>query len=838
MKKSYLLLLLLGLSSVLRAQQYETAPRDNRIQNFGNVTLEMSLKPFKQNTPEYIREVCRTMFRQWTPLLSHADTVSILLWTSDGSEILDYTGDPNQPLEWGMYAGNPNAPHAVNSGPKELNLHQRAYTYIADPPAFTYGDLRFIIATLKEVGRRETGKVIRVGETFDPGPEFAKSPFKYERHPEICMANTLGAKSFVCCYATLNADERSYASYPDGIPQGTPLGTFLGKQSHRFLADMGFDYFWLSNGFGFGMETWNTVGAIFDGNCFRGERMPEIQQKILDFWTTFRKECPDVPIETRGTNLSAGIDLARDGVDLRSIYRGGFNLLPPPNSPWAALDGDFGLELTGYMSRISEIPDCRYLFRYYTHDPWWANTPWLDRYGREAHDIYLPMSVSRIDTAGRIVLPSNLNLLTVDDTYGNMPDQVPEEVIPHLLQARRTAPDQAGPVVWVYPFDEYHDWAFEHPERLAEVFYGDWFIRQALNEGFPMNTVVSTTTFTALMQRRNPVLDASVLVTIVPEAGSDLETALIDFVERGGCLIVYGPVGHGSDRFLDFLNIRKVEPLDGVFSLKLTTAFDQVDGGSMQLRHDGTFSGGGLETRIRTSRSDTRILARAVRNGQNRDVVVFRRNPEWYGGGVCYVRGTNSARYTGGMLLSPDLPSDYFRGGSLMRQALAAFGYEIRFEKVDPDLRTPVNVISRNRNGYIFSGYVPNQTVEQQFLFPQGAPIFTGQEALLKDGRATYRLPRAWSEECRVFVQQNDGIVSCWEIPPVEFGVRRKIGVNGLKNAVLRVYPDGDLSNYSVMPGKDHYPSRVGMLESVRKEDSKGYYYEYKDISGSYVITW
>lgn len=270
MKKSYLLLLLLGLSSVLRAQQYETAPRDNRIQNFGNVTLEMSLKPFKQNTPEYIREVCRTMFRQWTPLLSHADTVSILLWTSDGSEILDYTGDPNQPLEWGMYAGNPNAPHAVNSGPKELNLHQRAYTYIADPPAFTYGDLRFIIATLKEVGRRETGKVIRVGETFDPGPEFAKSPFKYERHPEICMANTLGAKSFVCCYATLNADERSYASYPDGIPQGTPLGTFLGKQSHRFLADMGFDYFWLSNGFGFGMETWNTVGAIFDGNCFRG----------------------------------------------------------------------------------------------------------------------------------------------------------------------------------------------------------------------------------------------------------------------------------------------------------------------------------------------------------------------------------------------------------------------------------------------------------------------------------------------------------------------------------------------------------------------------------------
>ena len=121
-------------------------------------------------------------------------------------------------------------------------------------------------------------------------------------------------------------------------------------------------------------------------------------------------------IETRGTNLSAGTDLARDGVDLKNIYTGGYNMLPPPNSPWAALDGDFGLELTGYMSRMAEVPDDRYIFRYYTHDPWWVNSPWLDRYGSEPHDIYLPMSVTRINKKGEVRVPTHLNFLTIDNS--------------------------------------------------------------------------------------------------------------------------------------------------------------------------------------------------------------------------------------------------------------------------------------------------------------------------------------------------------------------------------------------------------------------------------------
>jgi hypothetical protein len=807
------------------------------VTDFNNITMEMSLKPFKRNDPKYIEEVARTVFLQWKQLLKHSDTVSVMLWTSDGSEILSYTGEPGQRLEWAMYIGNPNTNHEVNSKPETLSLHERAYTYIDTPPEFTYADLGFIVGTLKKEGERITGKPVRVGATFDPGPEFAKSPFKYKIHPEICMGNTMGTKTFVCCYATLNEDKQKYAAYPDGIPQGTIFGTFFGKQSQTFLSDMGFDYLWLSNGFGFGMETWSATGVVFDGKDFHKDKLSDTQSKIQDFWKLFRAECPDFRIETRGTNMSTGIDLASDGVDLRGIYNGGFNLLPPPNSPWAALDGDFGLELTGYMSRMAELPDERYIFRYYTHDPWWANSPWLDRYGRETHDIYLPMAVSRINKNGEVKLPTHLNFLSIDDSYGNMPDQVPDEVIPHILQGRRMGPDQAGQVVWVYPFEEYHNWAYHQPERLEEIYYGDWFIRQALNDGFPMNTVVSTTNFAGLMQKKYRGFDESVLVTVVPDAGSEVERQLMDFVKNGGQLMIYGPAAHAGKEFLDWMNISLNEPLSGEFSMTSLTDFDMIQkGGPLRLHHDRQMSGGGIETIItRPGDGGTKSLVQAVQGAARRDIVVLRSDDSWKGGSVCYVRGTNSAAYKGGKLLRPDDPEQWFTGGALMRYGLAKLGYAIKYDKYTASMRNPVNVISRHDNGFIFSGYVPDQTTGQLFRFPLGAPVLTGMETELKEGYASYRLPRGWSRECRIFVEQKTGFLACREVAPVELHIKRKINITGLKDATVRVFPGKDETYFKAMTQSNHHPARPDTLSSVK---GNGTYYEYKNVSGQLVFTW
>ncbi len=808
-----------------------------------NVTLEMSLKPFKRLDPEYVDSVCRRLFRQWMPLIDRADQVSVLLWVADGSEILVYKGDLDEEIEWARYIGGANPRQNISGDPEGKCLHSRPYLYMDDPPTVTYRDLAAIISALKRVGGEMTGKPVRVGETFDPGPEFAKSTFKYELHNEICLSGTMGRTSFVCCYATLNADDQRYAGFPNGIPQGTPLGTFLGRQAQHFLPDLGFDYLWFSNGFGFGIETWATTGATFDGETFYPDKAPELREKVIEFWRLFRAECPHYPIETRGTNLTTGIDLASDAVPLRDIYRGGFNMTPPPNSPWAALNGDFGFELVGYLSHIAEIPGTTYPFRFYVHDPWWLNSPWLDRYGREPHDIYLPLSVSRVDEQGRVTNPSTLSFLTVDDSYGNMPDKCPLEVIPHLLAAVDDAPDEPGPVVWVYPFDEYHEMTFGLEPRLEEVFFGDWFVRAAVNNGLPLNTVVSSGSFLASLQTRPDLWRERVLVSRAPDADTPLEATFLRHLRSGGRVLLYGPLNHAGPRLLEKLNLALGEPVSGHMVMNLSTYLDDIaEGGySRKVNHNPLLTGGGVaETLADVSDAHTRVLASLNTAGGPRIAAVSRALPEWDGGVLAWVRGADSYAYHKGAHLLTMAPADQaFPGGALMRLALACFGYEVSFVKRYPSQGSPVTCIARHDGGFFLSGYTPDTTVGLRLRFPQGAPLLVGLETDLTDGRATYHMPRAWHRECRVFISgQEGGVVSCIEQHSGEISVRRRLLLSGLRDAVLRFCPEQGTAGSVRMLQDPRYPYLVGnFLEPVPDPEHAGGLVA-TGVSGQLLISW
>ena len=844
--KNYLkIITLLGIfiSSGSVFAQKQLTVKDPALQKnrFHNITLEMSLKPFKVNEKAYMREVADEVFTQWSALLRQADTVSVMLWTSDGSELLDYKGKLDQPLEWARYMGNPNTDHEVGSGPKELSIHERAFLYMENPPVYTYGDLKTIIQTLKEAGRKITGKPILVGTTFDPGPEFAKSAFKYKKHTEILGGNAMGKKTFVSCYSILNADNEAYAGFPNGIPANTPFGTFFGKQSQHFLTDMDFDYIWFSNGFGFGVEGWSATGAIFTGKGFEQEKLENATAKISEFWKLFRKECPKFQVQTRGTNLSVGSDLARDAVDLRNIYRGNFNMLPPPNSPWAAIDGDFGLEMVGYMSRMSELPDNRFPFRYYTHDPWWLNSPWLDRYGREPHDIYLPMSVCRIDAEGNIAIPTHLDFLTIDNTYGDMPVQVPNEVTPHILKARSDAPTAPGPLVWVYPFDEYHDWAHKFKDRLPEIYYGDWFIRQAINNGLPLNTVISTTSFQTVIGKKPELFKESVLMTIAPEVDSPLEKALIHFVENGGKLIVFGPVDHSSDSFKDFLNLKNEAPLEGEFKLTSNYMPDVLEIGYPKvISHRSLLSAGGIRTSLNNKGDrDSKSLVKVEQSGVVRDIAWVRSKSEWRGGKVVYLRGTNSSSFTGGRLLTPDDPEKWFIGPIMSRYVLQEFGINCSVDKHDPSIKNPALTISRSDNAFIFSGYNPSNTVKLRFKMPQGAPLLLGFETKLEKGNSTYIMPTAWNRECRIFVEQNEGIVSCKELHSGQVGIGKRFEVSGLKNARVRVFPQDDVTEQSFHAYvNSEYPWKTGQVSFKTGDEKFGKHYVLDNINGNLVVSW
>lgn len=829
-----------------------------------NFTLEMSLKPFKSVEPQYVADVCRKLFTQWRNVAAAAETVSVMLWTADGSEILDYRGCMADEIEWARYIGGANPPPPDPSKPPRVDLHGTNYLYTENPPIITYATLKRIAATLKDVGRQVLDKPVTVGATFDPGPEFAKSPFKYERHREICMGSAFGHKVWVCSYATLNADSERYAGWPDGIPQDTPFGTFFGRQCRHFLSDLGFDFIWFSNGFGFGCDTWNATGAVFDGEDFRADRAGEIRRVTLDFWRLFRQECPQFEIRTRGTNLSTGVDLASDAVPLKAIYEGGFNMLPPPNSPWAAIDGDFGLELVGYMSHIARLPDQRYMFRFYTHDPWWMNSPWLDRYGREPHDIYLPLSIARIDDGGDITPPSHVQLLTADDSLGRLPDQVPNEVTPHLLHALATAPDGPSPLVWVYPFDEYHDILDNHPQRVAEPYFADWFIRGAINQGLPLNSVVSTGGFISSRAARPAMYDESVIVTPVPDGGSKLEAAIVDFIRRGGQALLYGPTRHASARLRKLLGVGLDEPVSGELDLKINGGAGggsaSAGGGNIdsfanggyagKINHRPVMSAGGMEEVAAqgTPPDGLAVVATVGRGRRKRLAALVRQAKAWKGGALGWVRGTSSNNLVKNVSLpQPDDPRKFFNGEILARFVLARLGRHVGLERDDVDVRAPYNLISRHRNGFFFSGYAPNSTAVQHLRLPQGAPLMIGLDTRLVGGRATYSPGRSWHSECRVFVEQSrDGVITCVEQPTVMVGLHRRVYMTGFRSARLRVFLPHDIGPEQVeMLLNPTDPANMLLTEEEERtvefklvEDRLGRYFETGKVTGSVLLSW
>lgn len=188
---------------------------------FNDITLEMSLKPFKQTDEAYIRAVCAKIFEQWRPLLNGRKTISVMLWVGDGSEILDYSGNMADEFEWCRFVGTANLPYLEDGMPLETSLHERKQDYMPNAPKMTYGILRYIVDCIKSEGKKVYKDAnIRVGETFDIGPEFAISDFRYNRHKEcISLSSGCDGYGFVDVNSVLHKDNKHYAAYPDGIPE-------------------------------------------------------------------------------------------------------------------------------------------------------------------------------------------------------------------------------------------------------------------------------------------------------------------------------------------------------------------------------------------------------------------------------------------------------------------------------------------------------------------------------------------------------------------------------------------------------------------------------------------
>ena len=127
---------------------------------------------------------------------------------------------------------------------------------------------------------------------------------------------------------------------------------------------------------------------------------------------------------------------------------------------------------------------------------------------------------------------------------------------------------------------------------------------------------------------------------------------------------------------------------------------------------------------------------------------------------------------------------------SAIRNVLAKYGYVIEYNKKAMDTKPPTLAISKHDNALFFSAYNANTTTDTKLKLPQGAPILCGMEAEIVDGCSVYHFARGEHRECRIFVEQEDGVISCREAPPKSTRYRRAICIRGLKNATVRLFSE------------------------------------------------
>ncbi|MDD3154789.1 MAG: hypothetical protein PHS41_07970 [Victivallaceae bacterium] len=742
-----------------------------------NVTLELSGKAFNDDSVPTMHAVARTMFEQWKNLIDVADQLSVMLWLADGSEILEYTGQIDDTFEWACYLGCANA---CPVGGKPLTERQKRHThhfpkkYRQDAQKRSYRWTKTMIGVLREEALLLFNREIRVGATFDNGPEFAISDWKFHRHIECATGNTLYEHSFVACDTTLHAEKHCYAGYPDGVPEGTNFGEFLGRQLQHFADDLGYDYIWLSNGMGFGQETWGLRGALFDGERFYPEKVGEAESKMLRFWEKFCAEC-HLPIETRGSNFSAGIEMATDAAPLAKLYREKV-IYPPVNSPWAALNFNSGLELTAWMSHIAELADGGIPFRYYIHDPWFMNSPWLDRYAREPWDLYQPLAISRVDENGMVHTADSVSLLSVDDSYGRMPDQVPEEVIPHLKQALRTAPDQIAPLLWIYPFFEYNEMVSKQ-QASAQVFNEELYIGESLQGGLPLNTVISLDRFLQLADSEGAAAKLQDRVLIVPAsvfAGKLLAKIKTLLDGNHVKLIVYGAA---RGECAEFFAIRSGKEICGEVQVQCSFAGDQLSSSRAVVLP--VYDGGAL-----TEEADSPFAEAVAADGTRRALAVVR------DGKAAFVRSVLplDETYTQGNTLNVISPEKIYPTDRLMRYVLARFGWEFASPCAPVGTLLPRSTVSLHDNAFYYTIYARDTSAHLQLGTPWGAPVFTEEDVPLEHSLAEICPGKCFRRECRLFVRQEEpGIIHSKTYVPAFPGYTGSIFYQNFKDAEVTI---------------------------------------------------
>jgi len=112
-------------------------------------------------------------------------------------------------------------------------------------------------------------------------------------------------------------------------------------------------------------------------------------------------------------------------------------------------------------------------------------------------------------------------------------------------------------------------------------------------------------------------------------------------------------------------------------------------------------------------------------------------------------------------------------------------------------------------------------------------------ETKLEKGNSTYVMSTAWNRECRIFVEQNDGIVSCKEQHSGQVGIAKRFQVTGLKSATVRIYPEDHVTAQSFHAYvNSQYPWKTGQVAFKTGDEKLGKHFVEENVTGNIVVSW
>jgi hypothetical protein len=326
----------------------------------------------------------------------------------------------------------------------------------------------------------------------------------------------------------------------------------------------------------------------------------------------------------------------------------------------------------------------------------------------------------------------------------------------------------------------------------------------------------------------------------VPDANSAVRKAILDHVRAGGQAMFYGPVREDDQELRALLGLKKNAPLEGDLELDLALENSGIVHGKClptQLHHASVFSGGALVDTFETGSACTE-LATAVRGSERRALAV---SVDLGNGKLVWLRGgvTCNEKRVRGPLPAPLDPAKVFQTESLARIAAAKLGIDLGYEREEISDRVPLATIARSRNAFVFAGYNPFGA-QLNLRMPLGAPLFVSHRVHVENGRTLFTPQVGWLGECRLFVEQTErSRIFVRESCSVMTGIRRRLKISGLKNAVVRFFADMEYEDSLCFLLNGRHPYQVGnFLKPRRIESAQGIYFETESVTGELLISY